>query len=311
MNDEPRLLIRRRIPAVAALLSFVFPGLGQIYCGRFNRGIVVCAVGAIFTSFALFALGGVGEIASAVGWGSLVLTLAVWAYAVVDAERLAKRSPADYVLKEYNRWYVYASLVILVIPISLTWAFYLRAGVVEAFRVASGSMMPTLQPGERVLANKTVYRSEPVLRGDVVVFLNPNQRSQKQIKRIVALPGDRVEMKDGQLILNGAALERTPIPASEQGAEHSEAIVWERNGSARYQILLAAPDAPPPQTDGVVTLLNLPPLTVPNGQCIVLGDNRSKSVDSRSYGLVPLADVLGRVDHVYWPHWRFLGASEQ
>lgn len=304
MNDIPDMPVRKRIPSIAVLLSLVSPGLGQIYCGRFNRGIVFYGLGAILSSVGLLALAGIGWFTWSLAGGLLIVAAGVWAYAVVDAYRLAQNAPADYALKEYNRWYAYATLAFLAIPLGLTWALFLRTGVVEAFYIASESMAPTFQRGDRVLANKTVYRNEPVRYGDVVILLNPNQRHQKQIKRIVALAGDTVEIKDGELLLNGVPLPRT----EDHDAATGPSIFWEHNGSARYRILQTAPHIDQPWADDQANIRALRELQVPSGQCFVLGDNRQQSLDSRSYGFVPLADVIGRVDYVYWPHWRRVDA---
>ena len=85
--------------------------------------------------------------------------------AISDARRIAKRAPADYRLRDYNRWYVYLVLVLLQIPVGIGWSMYVRSGIIQAFRMVSDGMMPTIRPGERILANKLAYQWEPVQRG--------------------------------------------------------------------------------------------------------------------------------------------------
>jgi signal peptidase I len=123
-----------------------------------------------------------------------------------------------------------------------------------------------------------------VRRGDRIVFVNPNERDQSYVKRVVALPGDTVEVRGGDLFVNGVGLAQLPGSA--------ENVRVEVNGDARYPIVVGAPadDSRPTRASGLVQ--------VPNGHCFVLGDNRNHSIDSRDVGPVPLADVVGRVDYV-------------
>jgi signal peptidase I len=153
-----------------------------------------------------------------------------------------------------------------------------------------------------------------VQRGDIVVLHNPNNRSQANIKRVVALPGDTVEIKDGLLYVNDKKLERQLVgPSAAEGSETlSGEIYWETNGSAKYRVLSAPPTAPTAPTTALTATApsaksdDLARRTVPNGRCLVLGDNRSHSSDSRDYGPVPLADLIGRAECIYWPRWENL-----
>jgi signal peptidase I len=129
------------------------------------------------------------------------------------------------------------------------------------------------------------YRRGPIRRGDVVVLVNPNERYQDHIKRVVALPGDVVDLRDDDVVVNG---QRLPHETAAR-----EGLAWEINGDARYEIALDA------IADPLVRLRAPTSVTVPNGHCFVLGDNRHRSLDSRDYGPVPLVDVIGRVDLVW------------
>jgi signal peptidase I len=244
---------------------------------------------------------GLVPVASAFGTAALVAGVAflgVWIYAVVDARRTAKRIGDDYVLKDYNRWYVYVLLACLSLPLASATASYIRHGVMEAFKIPTRSMSPTILPGDRILVDKLAYRRGPVRKGDVVVFTNPNRRFQNQIKRVVALPGDTVEIRDFALVVNG-----TPVPRArvEPGAESGtgDGIFEETNDGAAYRVRVG-------EGEGGEERRNFGPLRVPNGHCFVLGDNRNLAEDSRHYGPVPLADIVGRVQRVFYPRWRSL-----
>ncbi|MEW5935186.1 MAG: signal peptidase I [Bacillota bacterium] len=142
-------------------------------------------------------------------------------------------------------------------------ALLIRLFVVEPFRVDGPSMEPTLFTGERLLVDKVSYRFHPPRRGDVVVFRNPGNLREDYIKRVVALPGDTVEMRLGRLYVNGQ-----PVP---------EPYVL-RDGISTYG-----------------------PEQIPPGYCFVLGDNRANSRDSRFFGPVPLHLLKGRAWLIFWP----------
>ena len=276
------------------LLSFLTAGLGHIYCGRFGKGLV------LFFLYAILGVPGLlGMLPLALGYrligiSATIAGFAIWIYAIFDARRIAKRASSNYVLKDYNRWWVYLILILIPFPISVAGALHIRAGIIEAFYVPSKSMYPTIHYNEKILANKVVYDSQPVRRGDIVVFVNPNKRHQFNVKRIVALAGDTVEIKGNRLLINGRKLEADKI--DDYGNGDAGEIFLETNSSAKYQIFLASVEDS--QSAG-----NFPETIVPNGHCFILGDNRNKSEDSRDFGPVPLSDIVGRVDYIYYPRW--------
>jgi signal peptidase I len=300
----------RRRPRVAMLLSLLNPGLGHLYCGVFGRGILLVFANMVLATVGIFAILPIESSLRTAGLIALALGIILWLYAMWDAPRVAKRTNPDYTLKDYNRWYVYLLLVSMLSPVGIASGMYIRAGVMEAFIIPSPSMYPTISVGERVLANKLAYREGPVRRGDMAVFPNPNNRSQANIKRVVALPGDTVEIKDGKVWINDKELAMElvgPSPA-ESNKDLSGQVCRETNGLARYLVLLAPPMATtaPTSTGPSVIPGDLAKTRVPNGHCFVLGDNRNRSLDSRQYGPIPLVDLVGRVEYVYWPRWENL-----
>ena len=145
-------------------------------------------------------------------------------------------------------------------------ALVIRLFVVEPFRVDGPSMEPTLFTGERLLVDKVSYRLHLPRRGDIVVFRNPRNAREDYIKRVVALPGDKVEMRLGKLYINDQ-----PVP---------EPYVF-RDGISTYG-----------------------PEVIPPGYCFVLGDNRANSRDSRFFGPIPLQLIKGRAWVIFWPPTR-------
>ncbi len=136
--------------------------------------------------------------------------------------------------------------------------------IVQAFYIPSGSMEPTLMINDRILVGKFIYRLETVGRTDVIVFRYPLNPQRDFVKRVIGLPGERVQLKEGVV-----SIDDTPL--SEKG--HT-----------------IRPD-----------FGNYGPVTVPAGQYFVLGDNRNNSEDSRFFGYVPRANIIGKALFVYWP----------
>jgi signal peptidase I len=166
--------------------------------------------------------------------------------------------------------------------------------------------VPTLLPGDRILVNKTTYQRRFVRRGDEVVFRVPSEPGMKWAKRVIALPGDTVELKGNEVFVNGQQLQREPTPRASLGAAAQEVqgeLFEETNAGRRYRILFAADTQPLP---------DYPQAKVPDGMCFVLGDNRNHSRDSRTMGFVALGDVLGDVQYRYWPAvtWARFGVTE-
>ncbi|HEV8384304.1 MAG TPA: signal peptidase I [Candidatus Acidoferrales bacterium] len=139
----------------------------------------------------------------------------------------------------------------------------------QPVKVEGTSMSPLLTDQERIFINKFVYRFEPIQRGDVVVFWYPLDRTKSFIKRVIAIPGDLVEIRNGRVLVNGKALDEPYVPP--QFADH---------GSHS-------------------------PTRVPDGQFFVLGDHRNSSNDSRVFGPVPGQFIYGKAVFVYWPVERF------
>jgi signal peptidase I len=137
--------------------------------------------------------------------------------------------------------------------------------VVQAFKVQGTSMSPELRDGERILVNKFVYYFGEIQRGDVVVFWYPEDPELSFIKRVVALPGETVEIKGGEVLVNGRALE--------------EPYVLGANEDHR----------------------SYPTHEIRAGHFFVLGDNRKGSNDSRSWGLVPKRYIYGKAFLRIWP----------
>jgi len=179
--------------------------------------------------------------------------------------------------KSVAREYAEALLVALLL------ALFIRSFIVQAFKIPSGSMLPTLQIGDHILVNKFLYGLrlpypfEKVIvqwgqprQEDVIVFIYPRDRTKDFIKRVIAVEGDTVEIRHKQVYVNGTKLE---IPQATFADEDREI---------------------PGLRD------NFGPITVPPRKLFVMGDNRDRSHDSRFWGFADLDDVKGKAFLIYW-----------
>jgi signal peptidase I len=128
---------------------------------------------------------------------TILAAIAVYAASIVDACRKASRFDVAYQLKSYNHWYFYLAIWLLSFIVGYSVLGYIRENWIEAFRIPTGSMEPAIMRGDRVLADKTVYRRMSPQKKDIVIFAFPDDRSKKFIKRIEALPGDLFTDTDG------------------------------------------------------------------------------------------------------------------
>jgi signal peptidase I len=288
----------RRRPWTAVALSLLLPGMGHVYCGDIYSGISVIM---IIMLFPLLWMVGTLQEGRVVGpfaflmWGIVLLATLV---AAIHAWFLARRTRLDYRPKEYNRWEFYIFLLVISVGGTLWYTIYFRDKVMAAYRVPSGSMFPSIHIGDRLIANKLAYQHDQPAVGDIVLFTNPAARRQSYIKRIVALPGDTVEMRQGKLWINDRPLETQPANSLEysDGKQTVRGQSWlETNGDRTYTIFLPETISAEDQN------LNFGPVRIPPYFCFVMGDNRVHSTDSRQFGPIPLVCLRGRFSCLYFP----------
>ena len=300
----------QRIPATARKLSSFCAGLGHIYCGQFTTGLILLSLSLLPAPILVAAV--FSKNPSVILWGiagPCLFAIGIYVYAMISSSRLAKKIGDGYELKDYNNGVVYSIFAVgsmyfsVIVAISI--ALYFRGNVMEAFYCPSESMSPTLLKGDRFLANKLVQRKQPNY-GDVVIFLAPNNREVVNVKRVVGLPGDTVAVRGNEVFVNGRKLEHQPVLrlSGASSLNSGGSRVLETNGGATYSIQF---------TESKEKMADLPETRVPTGNCFVLGDNRNHSEDSRKYGVVPLGDILGKVEYLYFPvsHWSRFGSLDK
>jgi signal peptidase I len=194
------------------------------------------------------------------------------------------------------------------IGVAVAIALLLRAFVVEAFQIPSGSMIPTLEIGDHIFVAKFSYGigipftdtkvlqfSQPK-RGDVIVFKWPKDREIDYIKRVVALGGEKVVLRTHEVLVNGRPMPRElssePFVSTDTGPFGREYELWyEDLDGKRHRTI---------QNKGPDTSSDSQEFTVPEGHVFVMGDNRDNSNDSRFWGTVPLELIKGRALVIWW-----------
>lgn len=253
---------------VAGLLSLLEPGLGQVYNGQARKGIALSLVPLLIFPFVYFLLLHNLFVVLLVGLAALIACY--YLFVVADAVRHA-RSSGGYVLKRYNRWYVYVGMAAILTLLSSVVAEQFKLSLFQAFKISAASMEPTLLIGDHLLVDRRLSARTPS-RGEVIVFQLPKDPKVDFIKRVAAIGGDTVELRDKVLLVNGEAV-------AESYALHKDERIIPAGKEPRD---------------------NYGPAVVPAESYFVLGDNRDNSFDSRYWGLVSSAQVKGRATGIYW-----------
>jgi len=250
---------------IALVLSLLFMGFGQIYNGQIRKavliwvlliaGLTIAAAARIPATFAGF----VAQYAAAVA-----LYLLASMDAVVCA---ARRRSTDAQFIPY-RWYAYIGLAVVAYGLGLSESTLIRRFLFQAYKTPSGAMEPTILIGDDIIVDKQARTPH---RGDVIAFLLPSDRTKVFVKRVIAMGGDTVEVRDKSVYLNGRKMD---------------------DPHARYEPSDGAGEIAPRDRYG--------PMVVPKGKIFVLGDNRDHSYDSRFWGFVDQSDVRAHVLYVYW-----------
>lgn len=163
----------------------------------------------------------------------------------------------------FARWL--AELAIMV-ALAFLLASGIRTFVVQPYVVPTGSMIPTIEIQDRIIANKFIYRFDEPEAGDIVVLDDPTGNVDTLVKRVIATGGQTVDLQEGRVVVDGVVLDE-------------------------------------PYTHGLPSdpMSQMMPYVVPEGSVWLMGDNRTNSADSRVFGAVPLSDIRGKAFVCYWP----------
>ncbi|MEI8213237.1 MAG: signal peptidase I [Planctomycetota bacterium] len=260
-------MMRHPNPWFAAFLGLFGGPLGQIYVGRFRRGIVLWFIGLCLTGLLFVLVVSLDLIPPVL----FLLAAAVVAYPVflaVDAYAIARRVD-DATGKWYQRWWGYVGMFLFIYSLNFLTATFVGKFIAEAFVVPGRAMVPTIRHMDRILVDKLWSIAETVRRNDVVVFRSAGKNSPLYVMRVLGLPGEVIEIKDRVVYIN----------------------------SEKADDIHASYDGEPPPMKG---FSNFGPLTIPQDSFFVMGDNRFHSRDSRWLGPIPFADYCGHAKMIIW-----------
>jgi signal peptidase I len=190
-------------------------------------------------------------------------------------------------MKKLKGWKELAFIFVL----AMLAAFLVRTYLLTPYRVPTGSMQPALKPGDFIFVSQLAYSfNKSPQRGDLVTFYYSNQPGVTYVKRIIALPGDRVEIKKNRLIINGTQVSYTPT-ADDLDNPNSELFeVYSENYNHRsWKVIFNKGE----------NEKTMEPLIVPPNEFFVMGDNRDASDDSRYWGTVPMEQIFGKVSFIW------------
>jgi signal peptidase I len=257
----------RRKPLTAFVLSFLTPGLGQLYNGQASKSILLYLLGLLIMVFCSF-YGLFFSFNGMIGW--LAIVLAYMFFVMIEASISAGRLHTIKA-KKYNKWYFYF-LIIVINTFLINSLLEPLIIPVKAYKVPVSSMAPTLLIGDHIIVNKRYYADKQPERDDIVIFPSPLDPRKDYIKRVIGLPGETIEIREKKVYINGQSLDEPYVRGThEAGLSPSPA-----------------------------TTENFGPVTVPAGKLFVLGDNRDNSEDSRHFGFVDITSLKGKALYIYW-----------
>jgi len=285
----------KRNPWLAMLASLLMPGLGQVYNGKLIKGLFIfISLAVIIPLSAWLVVIGPKRIILYSAAAFVLLMLLIYVYAIIDAGRDAKRTGSEFRSKPCNRAYIYVIFLVLGAFIFYSLCSYRSQHLLQLVKVPSHAMLPNVFPGEYLLVDKRVQcrscRSR-VQNGQMVIFHDPKHPGQLAIRRIIGLPGDKIEIKANAVTLNGVptrSIQKSEFNHAELDKLLTTHNAWrEKNNKAVYNVIW--PTDSKPQEFSV---------TVPDGKVFVMSDNREDMNDSRSYGSIAIDQLTGVAEQV-------------
>jgi signal peptidase I len=263
MNHKPRKWW------IAGLLSLVEPGLGQVYNGQARKGLLILTLPLLIIPGMILCLNAESIVPFLCAF--LLLVLGYYIVVVSDAILTARKLGDEYQLKQYNKTVVYVGIILLVFVASTALSALVKNNYIKAYKIPASSMAPTLFIGDHILVDRRSAARIPN-HGDLVIFEYPVDPEKDFIKRVVAVGGDTLEIRNKELWVNNK-------PVNEAYVIHKDSKVLPASMAKRD---------------------NYGPVTVPPDSYFVMGDNRDESYDSRFWGFVEKAKIKGTVRSIYW-----------
>lgn len=283
MKETPN---KPRKPLIAFLLSFLAPGLGQIYNGQLKKGIAFSILVLLlllffglsrlcttFTGFFVF----------------LFLHFTVFLYAIIDAVNQARKQ-TEFTPKAYNKWYFY--LLYPILFLGLYYPDYFLG--LQSFHIPTTSQLPTILVGDRIMLDKYAYKNQEIDYGHIVAFNSPNGGIWSF--RVLGLPNDRIELKSNVVVINGIECQSKKIGEEKDlGRTIGKFEETFPNGFVHQVYKMEDID----NLDNL-SYTNFEKQIVPPNSYFLIGDYRTNARDSRFIGFIKKEDIIGRIVFAYW-----------
>ncbi|MBI3555694.1 MAG: signal peptidase I [Deltaproteobacteria bacterium] len=278
----------------AAILSFLVPGLGQLYSGHATVGGVFVVLYLVLAALGLnLALAGPGGMLMA-----LLMTLSCRIASSIHAARATVRRGDN--LKGYQKGWslvVTAGVAVIFVLMGVPGA---RSG--SSFKIPSPSMHPALMLGDRIFVDLGAYLEKEPARGDVIIYRTSRGMNETFMKRVIGLPGDRVAIRSKVVFINGKELVRRKLSAASCQMDRAGSVnaygpreCFEEQLDGKTYVVVV--DSKKETTSDFKEVL------VPEQALFVLGDNRDYSTDSRQWGFVEQDEIRGKVLYVWMNLW--------
>ncbi len=263
---------------ISGLLSFIRPGLGQIYNGQALKGVIyfLCYLSFPFLLIKILTFYPASHSILVICF-LFFIPLVFFVLVIADAIYQSNKLRHEYILKRYNNPIVYIGIFLALVAMSELIPNLefdkekITSNYIQAYKIASVSMEPTLLPGDHILVDRRLAARNPA-RGALSVFVYPKDETKDFVKRVVALGGDIVEIRNKYLYVNNKLVKESQVI-------HKDKEVLPASQSPRD---------------------NFGPITVPTDSFFVMGDNRELALDSRFWGVVDKDKMKGTVTQIYW-----------
>lgn len=262
MSEEIEIQYKPRRPWLAALLSLVATGVGQLYNGQWKKGLLFF-VAEIILAIIMYLFWA--------DFASMLLTLSIllgFNIFVAGEAFVTARAQREYRLKPCNKVWLYVLFLSLNMVVGGVVKETINTNYFKTFKIPSGSMIPTLIQGDYFMAEMLDGES-PLERGTIAVLRYPDDEERYYVKRIIGLPGETLEIIDRVVYIDGRPLEEPYARFIQNISQPVRDVFW--------------------------------PITLGQGEYIVVGDNRQASYDSRWIGPIKRERILGRAKYIYFP----------
>jgi signal peptidase I len=274
---------------LAGLLSYILPGLGQVYNGQPLKGLLFNFIftlwgGVVFTLTFYAVKQEMTGPKIALLFLSLCVSFLAQLLVIIESIRTARKIGSEYLLKTYNKWFLYLFIIIVTFLVDHSVATAIKDNVIKPYKIPTNSMQPSLLAGDFILSNQIYFSTHNPERGDIIIFKYPVDEKTDFIKRIIGVPGDMVEIKDKHVWINN-------VKIHEPYVQHTDSTILSQFESIRD---------------------NFGPFRVSTNSYFVLGDNRDNSLDSRHWGTVQRYLIKGKLSFIYFswdgtiPIWKLI-----